>query len=221
MPFGNTCMLLSGIDNFTNKHPIPGGVQPAKKTMTMSFKRAAAAGFTLIELLIVVIILAIISAIAIPQFSAATSDAQNSALDANLATIRNSIEQYKAQHTGFAYPGAVASSGTVTCPTGGTAGTGAANTEQAFKDQMQYPSNAAGQTCTVGDTTFRYGPYLRQGVPAESINNDNKVVVTSAGTAIAPATGAAGKGWAYDTKSGQFIMNSDAEDPNKKKYSAH
>lgn len=186
--------------------------------MLRSFKRTAAAGFTLIELLIVVIILAIISAIAIPQFSAATSDAQNSALDANLATIRNSIEQYKAQHTGFVYPGTNLSSG-ATCPNNGVAGTGAAGTEQAFKDQMQYPSNAAGQTCSVADTTFRYGPYLRQGVPAEPINNVATVVVTTTGTMAAPDV--AGKGWAYDTKTGRFIMNSAAEDPNKKKYSDH
>ena len=111
--------------------------------MSSSFKRTAAAGFTLIELLIVVIILAIISAIAIPQFSAATSDAQSSALDANLSTVRNSIEQYRAQHTGFVFPGKAASSG-ATCPDSGVAGTGTAGTDQALKDQMQYPSNAAG-----------------------------------------------------------------------------
>jgi prepilin-type N-terminal cleavage/methylation domain-containing protein len=187
-----------------------------KKTMSQSFKRATAAGFTLIELLIVVIILAIISAIAIPQFSAATSDAQNSALDANLATVRNSIEQYKAQHTGFVYPGATASSG-ATCPNSGTAGTGAAGTEQAFKDQMQFPSNAAGQTCSIADNTFRYGPYLRQGIPLESINNVATVVVTTTGTIVAPVV--TGKGWAYDSKTGRFIMNSAALDQNDKAYS--
>ncbi len=94
--------------------------------MSSSFKRTAAAGFTLIELLIVVIILAIISAIAIPQFSSATKDAQMSALDANLATMRNSIEQYRAQHSGFTYPGTNASSTGEGCT--GAKGTGAAGT---------------------------------------------------------------------------------------------
>lgn len=185
--------------------------------MSTSFKRSAAAGFTLIELLIVVIILAIISAIAIPQFSAATSDAQQAALDANLATVRNSLEQYRAQHTGNVYPGSTASSG-ATCPTGATAGTGAAGSLKAMQDQMQFPSNAAGQTCSVADATFRYGPYLRQGIPLEPINNVAVIAVTSVGT-ISPAS--AGTGWAYDTKSGQFIMNSNALDPSGKAYSAH
>jgi prepilin-type N-terminal cleavage/methylation domain-containing protein len=186
--------------------------------MSSSFKRTAAAGFTLIELLIVVIILAIISAIAIPQFSAATSDAQSSALDANLATVRNSIEQYRAQHTGFVYPGATTSMG-ATCPDGGVAGSGAAGTEQAMKDQMQYPSNAAGQTCSIAGGAFRFGPYLRQGMPMEPVNNVATIAVTTTGTIVPPVEG--GKGWAYDTKAGRFIMNSATLDPNGKAYSAH
>ena len=199
------------------QRPVKTLVQLIKFPMSSSFKRTAAAGFTLIELLIVVIILAIISAIAIPQFSAATSDAQQSALDANLATVRNSLEQYRAQHTGNVYPGAAASSG-ATCPTGATAGTGDAGSLKAMQDQMQFPSNAAGQTCSVANATFRYGPYLRQGIPPEPINNDATIVITNVG-AITPA--AAGKGWAYDAKSGQFIMNSNVVDPNGKAYSAH
>lgn len=180
--------------------------------MTTSFKRTAMAGFTLIELLIVVIILAIISAIAIPQFSSATSDAQQAALDANLATVRNSLEQYRAQHTGNVYPGANAATAGTACtqappaPEGGVA----AGTAGAMLNQLRYPTNAAGETCAVGDATnFRFGPYLRQGLPMEPITNSNAVVVTTAGTPIAPA--AATGGWAYDTRSGQFIMNSNAE----------
>lgn len=173
--------------------------------MSTSFKRKAAAGFTLIELLIVVIILAIISAIAIPQFSAATSDAQSSAVDANLATIRNSIEQYRAQHTGFVYPGVKASSGgTDTC--GGEKGTGEANTEQALKDQLMYASNAAGQTCSVAGGNYRYGPYLRQGVPADSFGNSDKIVISNDGKKIVP-TNETASGWAYDLKSGEFVLN--------------
>jgi len=186
--------------------------------MSSSFKRTAAAGFTLIELLIVVIILAIISAIAIPQFSAATTDAQLASLDTSLANVRNSIEQYRVQHTGNVYPGATASSG-ATCPDSGVAGTGAAGTDQALKDQMQYPSNAAGQTCSIAGGAFRFGPYLRQGIPAEPVNNDATLVVTTTGAIATPAL--AGKGWAYDTKTGRFIMNSATLDPSGKAYSAH
>ncbi|MEF9927617.1 MAG: prepilin-type N-terminal cleavage/methylation domain-containing protein [Massilia sp.] len=211
-------MLLYGIVNF-NKPSLPGSVvQPKRKAMFRSFKRTAAAGFTLIELLIVVIILAIISAIAIPQFSAATADAQNSALDANLASVRNAIEQYRAQHTGFIYPGVNASSGG-TCPAGAAQGTGEAGSFQAFRDQMQFASNARGQTCSVAGGEFRFGPYLRQGVPNEPINNVATITVTNTGVPIVP-TAAIG-GWAYDIRSGQFVMNSNAVGPDGRAFSAH
>ena len=185
--------------------------------MSISFKRTAAAGFTLIELLIVVIILAIISAIAIPQFSAATADAQLASLDTSLANIRGSIEQYRAQHTGNAYPGDKASSGGTGCD--GVEGTGDAGSLIAMDEQLKFPSNAAGQTCSIANTTYRYGPYLRQGIPAEPINNIATIAFTTTGTMAAPA--AAGTGWAYDTKTGKFYMNSAALDPNGKAYSAH
>ena len=44
--------------------------------------------FTLVELLIVVIILGILAAVVIPQFSDASTDARVSSLTTNLATIR-------------------------------------------------------------------------------------------------------------------------------------
>ncbi|MFK7816838.1 MAG: prepilin-type N-terminal cleavage/methylation domain-containing protein, partial [Gammaproteobacteria bacterium] len=48
-----------------------------------------AKGFTLVELLIVVIILAILAAIIVPQFSASTNDAKAAALQSNLANLRS------------------------------------------------------------------------------------------------------------------------------------
>jgi prepilin-type N-terminal cleavage/methylation domain-containing protein len=186
--------------------------------MPKTFKRAAAAGFTLIELLIVVIILAILAAIAIPQFSASAGDAQLSAMDANLATMRNTLEQYKAQHTGFVYPGVAASSGAGDDCTGAE-GTGAAGTLQAMQDQLRFASNAAGQTCSVAIGPYRFGPYLRQGIPNEPISNSAAVAFTNNTAAIVPA--AAGSGWAYNAGTGQLIVNSNVVDPNARAYSAH
>ena len=78
-----------------------------------SLNRDTQHGFTLVELLIVVIILAILAAIVVPQFSAATDDAKLSALDTNLANMRSSIDLYYQQHG--KYPGDVTSIGTALC----------------------------------------------------------------------------------------------------------
>jgi len=56
------------------------------------------AGFTLVEILIVVVILGILAAIVIPQFSQASTEARENSLRANLQTIRSQIELYKIQH---------------------------------------------------------------------------------------------------------------------------
>jgi general secretion pathway protein G len=55
-------------------------------------------GFTLVEILIVVIILGILAAIVIPQFTNASQDARKSSLTSQLQTLRSQIELYKLQH---------------------------------------------------------------------------------------------------------------------------
>ena len=55
-------------------------------------------GFTLVEILIVVIILGILAAIVIPQFTNASQDARKSSLASQLQTLRSQIELYKLQH---------------------------------------------------------------------------------------------------------------------------
>ena len=66
--------------------------------MIIRRSRRSRSAFTLIEILIVVIILGILAAIVIPQFSGASSDARNSSLSSTLATLRVQIQYYKLQH---------------------------------------------------------------------------------------------------------------------------
>jgi len=58
----------------------------------------AKSGFTLVEILIVVVILGILAAIVIPQFTEASTEAKTSSLCTDLQTLRSQIELYKIQH---------------------------------------------------------------------------------------------------------------------------
>jgi general secretion pathway protein G len=59
--------------------------------------------FTLVEILIVVVILGILAAIVVPQFTNATQDAQAGNIQTQLDTINNQIELFAARNNG-AYP---------------------------------------------------------------------------------------------------------------------
>lgn len=55
-------------------------------------------GFTLIELLIVVAIIGILAAIAIPQFSAYRAKAYNAAANSDLKTLKTGMEAFMADN---------------------------------------------------------------------------------------------------------------------------
>lgn len=97
--------------------------------------RARQNAFTLVELLIVVIILGILAAVVIPQFSDASTDARLASLTTNLQTIRGQIDLYKLQHNGT-YP-----------------------TLANFVDAMTKKTDADG---TINAATGKFGPYLQR-----------------------------------------------------------
>lgn len=51
--------------------------------------------FTLVEVLIVVVVLSILAAIAIPQFSGATDDARSASTQSTLAGVRSAVATYR------------------------------------------------------------------------------------------------------------------------------
>lgn len=97
-------------------------------------KMRAKSGFTLVEILIVVVILGILAAIVIPQFTEASTEAKTSSLATDLQTMRSQIELYKIQHND-ALPGS------------GTA---------SFVDALTAQTDIAGAAGT------DYGPYLQK-----------------------------------------------------------
>jgi prepilin-type N-terminal cleavage/methylation domain-containing protein len=63
-------------------------------------KRTTNRGFTLVEILIVVVIMAVLAATIIPQFSDSTKDAKESTGKHNLAGMRAQLQIYRVQHDG-------------------------------------------------------------------------------------------------------------------------
>src|SRR5438045_1485983 len=120
--------------------------------------RSARQGFTLIEILIVVIILGILAAIVIPQFSSASSDARKACLQSTVQTLRSQIALYKLQH-GDTLPDLTANSG----------------------------SNWTVLTSTSTFNGVTVGPYM-QSTPSNSLTNGSVVKNgTYAGTAVTGA----------------------------------
>jgi general secretion pathway protein G len=66
----------------------------------MFARKARKTGFTLVEILIVVVILGILAAIVIPQFTNASEEARANSLITQLQSIRSQLELYQVQHNG-------------------------------------------------------------------------------------------------------------------------
>ena len=144
-------------------------------------------GFTLVEILIVVVILGILAAIVIPQFSDASEEAKLSSLVSDLQTIRSQIQLYKIQHS---------HGDSLNIP--GTAVTGLD-----FEESMTTYTKANGTSATPqapDPCGGVYGPYLQK-IPTNPF--DDSDTVTSS-TGAAPGTGA---GWFFNTDTGAFNAN--------------
>lgn len=140
------------------------------------------AGFTLIEVLIVVVIMAVLAATIIPQFSSSTKDAQTSSVKFNAHSLRSQIELYKAHHLGN-YPAI----------------------KEGSLPQLTKATDVDGVTVDKPDTSHPYGPYLDE-IPANPFNGLKTVAaVPTAGTV--PTTGTGSSGWQYDATTGGIYPN--------------
>ena len=137
-------------------------------------------GFTLVEILIVVVILGILAAIVIPQFTDASTQAKENSLSADLQTVRSQIQLYKIQHNDE-LPGQQSAQGSVS-----------------FAQAMVGMTNISG-TIQAAAGSGVYGPYL-QTMPTNPFDNSS-TVTEGTGT---PGSGA---GWYFNTTTANFYAN--------------
>jgi general secretion pathway protein G len=132
-------------------------------------------GFTLVEILIVVVILGILAAIVIPQFTQASTEAKTNSLASDLQSLRSQIELYKCQHNDL-------------MPKTGTD----------FLNQMVYTTDVDGNISSplskVRIYPYNFGPYLER-VPINPFTLSSNVVFPP---------GTTSDGWAYDDTTGEI-----------------
>ncbi|HQA45250.1 MAG TPA: prepilin-type N-terminal cleavage/methylation domain-containing protein [Phycisphaerae bacterium] len=112
--------------------------------------------YTLVEVLIVVIVLGILAAIVVPQFSNASEESNLSSLKTNLQIIRGQLQLYKIQHN-ETWPSA-----------------------DKFVDQMTKNTKIDGSIGLAADG-FHLGPYL-QTIPNNPYTGTNTVGQGAVGT---------------------------------------
>ncbi len=134
-------------------------------------------GFSLIELVIVVLIIGILAAIAVPRMSRGASSAGDSALAGNLAVLRNAIDLFQTEHDGK-------------FPT-------LADLEKALTGYSDQSAATYGPKDVANGVI--YGPYLRK-IPALPVGADK-------GKSGIIGTYTAGNGWVYDATTGTIKAN--------------
>src|SRR4051812_3158837 len=157
------------------------------------------AGFTLIEIMIVVVILGILAAIAIPQLSSATAESRQAMLKDELRFLRNQLMVFRAQHNDVSagYPGG---------------NLGATPDEPTLLGYLTQYTDALGNVSATGSTTYKYPPYISK-MPENPVNKKDGVWVIT-GASLPAADESQPYGWIYNPQINKLVANLEGTDLN-------
>lgn len=145
-------------------------------------------GFTLVEILIVVVILGILAAIVIPQFSQASTEAKENSLASSLQTMRSQISLYKIQHNDHAPALADLQLDYTVLGTGAMTGCSNQGDPTTGDIDIVVPN--------LKDAAHPFGPYL-QAMPVNPFTASNNIAAGTAGGGGAAA-------WVYNATTGEI-----------------
>jgi prepilin-type N-terminal cleavage/methylation domain-containing protein len=151
--------------------------------MTSGPASSARGAFSLLELVVVIVIIGIVAAIAIPRMSSAAARSRVTSLRGTLATLNRATELYSTEHEGL-HPAQDK--------------TGAIDTNAAA-----LVSRLLDKTDVFGQSGSLFGPYLYS-MPANPFNGLNTVRIDGA------AAGAGTHGWRYDSALRSFAADDSA-----------
>jgi general secretion pathway protein G len=160
--------------------------------------------FTLIEILIVVVILGILAAIVIPQFSNASQTSRENVMKEDLRYLRTQIMVYKAQHSDRP-PGTL---------------NGALTTGDFFiRQMMEYTDEAGNPNGAAATPVYKFGPYLRK-MPQNPLTLKSGVKILAAGDAFTADEAMDGGtiGWLYKPATQELRANKSGNDDTGKAY---
>lgn len=176
----------------------------AKRQNRPGTRPRARTGFSLLEILIVIVILGILAAIVVPQFSNASHVARENTLKDDLRYLRTQIVVFKAQHRDSP-PG---------YPSGNTKQTPTYND---FVDQMTKYTNDKCQVASSASANYPLGPYLQK-TPVNPLNSASLIKIIANGQAMPTTYQGTSFGWIYKPETQEFIANTDQVDSNGVPY---